>query len=134
MGFWHFNNNLLDDNVFNTNMNNFWLEWLTKKNDFPTPLHWWDAAKHRFKVLAIKRSSHLQKLERHARKQLENKIHFLQRKLTDGDNTISGKYMETKTELQPFYTQEAAKSALKTKIQYTEEGEKSTRYFYSLER
>ena len=48
-GFWHFNNN-----VFNTNMNNFWLDWLTKKNDFPTPLHWWDAAKHRFEVLAIK--------------------------------------------------------------------------------
>ena len=42
--------------------------------------------------------------------------------------------METKTELQRFYTQEAAKSVLKTKIQYAEEGEKSTRYFYSLER
>ena len=53
---------------------------------------------------------------------------------SDGDNTIPGKYMETKTELQRFYTQEAAKSALKTKIQYAEEGEKSTRYFYSLER
>ena len=53
---------------------------------------------------------------------------------SDGDNTIPGKCMETKTELQRFYTQEAAKSALKTKIQYAEEGEKSTRYFYSLER
>ena len=41
--------------------------------------------------------------------------------------------MEAKSELQRFYTQEAATPALKTKIQYTEEGEKSTRYFYSLE-
>jgi len=58
----------------------------------------------------------------------------MQRKLTDGDNTISRKYMETKTELQRFYAQEVATSALKTIIQYTEEGEKSKRYFYSLER
>ena len=42
--------------------------------------------------------------------------------------------METKTKLQRFYTQEAATSALKTKIQYTKEGEKSMRYFCSLER
>ena len=55
-------------------------------------------------------------------------------KTYNGDNTISGKYLEAKTELQRFYTQEAATSALKSKIKYTEEGEKSTRYFYSLER
>ena len=133
-GFWHFNNNLLEDNAFNTIIKNFWQDWLTKKNDFPTPLHWWDAAKHQFKVLAIRRSSHLKKLERHALTQLEKKIQILQRKLTNGDNTISGKYLEAKTELQRFHTQEAATSALKSKIQYTEEGEKSTRYFYSLER
>ena len=39
-----------------------------------------------------------------------------------------------KTEFQRFYTQEAATSVLKTKIQYTKAGEKSKRYFYSLER
>ena len=47
-GFWDYNNNLLDDDVFNTNMTNFWLDWLTKKNDFSMPIHWWDAAKHGF--------------------------------------------------------------------------------------
>ena len=44
------------------------------------------------------------------------------------------KYIEAKTEFQRFYTQEAATSVLKTKIQYTKAGEKSKRYFYSLER
>ena len=41
--------------------------------------------------------------------------------------------METKSKLQRFYTQQAATSALKTKIQYTKEGEKSMRYFCFLE-
>jgi len=47
-GFWDYNNILLDDDVFDRNMNNFWLDWLTKKNDFSMPIHWWDAAKHGF--------------------------------------------------------------------------------------
>ena len=42
--------------------------------------------------------------------------------------------MEAKTKLQQYHLQETATSALKKKIQYTEEGEKITRYFYSLER
>jgi len=127
-GFWDYNNNLLDDDVFDTNMNNFWLDWLTKENDFSMPLHWWDAEKHRFKVLAIKHSSHLEKLERHERKQLENKIQNGQLKLIDGNNTISEKYMEAKTDLQRFYTLEAATCALKTKIQYAKEGENARMY------
>ena len=67
------------------------------------------------------------------REQLELKLQNLQRKLTHGDQTISEQYLEAKTKLQQYHLQETATSVLKTKIQYIEEGEKSTRYFYSLE-
>ena len=30
-GYWHFNNSLLDDDIFNTEMNQLWTEWLGKK-------------------------------------------------------------------------------------------------------
>ena len=42
------NNNLLEDDRFNARVNHFWFKWLSKKNEFTTPLHWWDAAKYRF--------------------------------------------------------------------------------------
>ena len=50
-GYWHFNNSLLDDNVFVTEIYQFWTDWLTRKKEFNTPLHWWDTAKTYFKTL-----------------------------------------------------------------------------------
>ena len=133
-GYWIFNNTLLQDDIFNTNTKNFWTEWLTRKNEFATPLLWWDAAKQHFKIIAIKRSSQIRKSERNERKQLALRLQHLHQRLTAGDHTISEQYLEAKSKLQQYHLQETAAAALKTKIQYTEEGEKTTRHFYSLER
>lgn len=92
--------------------------WLTKKSEFTTPLHWWDAAKYRFKIIAIKRSSQLRKAELHEPRQLEQKIQHLQQKLTANDQTISEQYLEAKTELQQYLLRESATSAFKMKIKH----------------
>ena len=132
-GYWLFNNNLLDDDFFVTEINHFWTNWLTRKNDFNTPLKWWDTAKHNFKNIAVKRSTQLSKCQRQECRRLENKLQWLQRKLADGDDNISEAYLQAKNELQHHHLNELAAIAARTKIQYAEEGEKSTRYFYSLE-
>lgn len=77
-GYWHFNNSLLEDDIFTTEINLFWTEWLEKKNNFDTPLKWWDTAKTHFKNIAIRRSTQLRKRQRHESKQLEEKIQRLQ--------------------------------------------------------
>ena len=56
-GYWHFNNSLLDDDIFTTEINRFWTKWLEKKNEFDTPLKWWDKGKIHFKNIAIQRST-----------------------------------------------------------------------------
>ena len=132
-GYWHFNNSLLDDNVFVTEIYQFWTDWLTRKNEFNTPLHWWDTAKTYFKNIAVKRSTQIRKGRRHACRQLENKIQRLQEKLANGDRTTSEAYLQAKIELQRYHLDDMAAIAARTKIKYAEEGEKSTRYFYSLE-
>ena len=132
-GYWLFNNNLLDDDFFVTEINQFWTNWLTRKNDFNTPLKWWDTAKHNFKNIAVKRSTQLSKCQRQECRRLENKLQWLQRKLANGDDNISEAYLQAKNELQHHHLNELAAIAARTKIQYAEEGEKSTRYFYSLE-
>ena len=65
--------------------------------------------------------------------QLEHKIRRLQQKLADGDRAVSEASLQVKTELQCHHLDEMDAITTKTKIKYTEEGEKSTRYFYSLE-
>ena len=95
-GYWHFNNSLLDDNVFVTEIYQFWTDWLTRKNEFNTPLHWWDTAKTYFKNIAVKRSTQIRKGRRHACRQLENKIQRLQEKLANGDRTTSEAYLQAK--------------------------------------
>ena len=121
VGYWHFNNSLLDDDIFTTEINRFWTKWLEKKNEFDTPLKWWDKAKIHFKNIAIQRSTQLQKKRRHTRKQLEDKLHRLQRKIADGNNSASAAYRETKSELRHHHLSELATIAARTKIQYTED-------------
>ena len=47
-GYWHFNNTLLDDAIFGTEIQEFWTQWRTEKTRFPSPLEWWEAAKQHF--------------------------------------------------------------------------------------
>ena len=133
-GYWHFNNTLLTDEHFNTAIQNFWTTWLTKKSDFTSPLLWWDRAKQHFKSITIKRSTHLRRLERLARQMLENKLLRLQQRLANGTSTDTEAYLQAKTELQHYHLSKLDALTTRTQTRYTEEGEKSTRYFYSLER
>lgn len=36
-GYWHFNNSLLDDDLFLTEINQFWTNWLAQKTNFTDP-------------------------------------------------------------------------------------------------
>ena len=47
-GYWHFNNTLLDDAIFGTEIQEFWTQWRTERTRFPSPLEWWEAAKQHF--------------------------------------------------------------------------------------
>ena len=107
---------------------------ITKKNDFPSLLKWWDKAKQHFKNISIKRSTTLKKTERTERCQLENKIQRLQNNITNGTHPISKAYLKAKVELQQLHQRELDALKIRTQIKYAEEGEKSTRYFYLHER
>ena len=47
-GFWHFNNDLLSDSLFQHDIERFWDDCQTKMDDFENPLVWWDKAKFHF--------------------------------------------------------------------------------------
>ena len=109
---------------------NFGLIGLHKK--LILPIHYVGGI-HHFKNKAIKRSSKIRKSQRNVCHQLEYKIRSLQQKIADGDHTVSEAYQQAKAELQCHLLDEMDAITTRTKIKYTEEGEKSIRYFYSLE-
>ena len=127
-GYWHFNNSLLTDHIFNSEINNFWNTWIMKKTTFPNLLQWWYKAKYHFKNISIQRSSTLRKIERNERRRLESKVQKLQNNIANGNDH------DAKTELQQLHQKDLDALKIRTQIKYAEEGEKSTRYFYSLER
>ena len=133
-GYWHFNNSLLTDHIFNAEINNFWNTWITKKTTFPNLLQWWDKAKYHFKNISIQQSSTLRKIEGNERRRLESKVQKLQNNIANGNDHDTKAYLQAKTELQQLHQKDLDALKIRTQIKYAEEGEKSTRYFYSLER
>ena len=98
-GYWHFNNTLLDDAIFDLEIQEFWTQWRTEQTRFPSPLEWWETAKQHFKRIAIKRSTKLRKLERTERNKLERNLHYLKQTATTGNPSDVEKYLLAKQQL-----------------------------------
>jgi exonuclease III len=133
-GYWHFNNDLLSDAAFESQINDFWSTWKTKYNDFDDPLLWWDRAKHHFKIIAIRCAKIQGKQKRNEKFQLERNLIKLQERSNNGNTRDIENYLFAKEKLKQLELKELEATKIKTKARFLEEGERSTRYFFSLEK
>jgi hypothetical protein len=133
-GFWHFNNELLSDAAFEAQMKDFWTDWETKYDVFVDPLVWCDKAKQHFKIIAIRCAKIIGKQKRHERSQLERKLEKLQEKSNSGNTRDIEEYLLAKEKLKQLDLKDLEATRIRAKAQFMEEGERSTRYFYSLEK
>ena len=128
-GYWHFNNDLLSDANFLTEIQEFWNEWSEKIDDFANPLIWGNKTIQYFKRIAIRRAKLRNKQQRHKRTQLEQKLEKLKEKLVSGNLCDIENYLLAKETLKQLREKETEGIKLQAKAQYTEEGERSTKYF-----
>ena len=133
-GYWLFNNDLLTDVVFQAEIERFWTGWQEEFKNFSDPLKWWDKAKQNFKIIAIRQAKIRGKLLRHERFQLENKLVHLQERAKNGTTQDIEQYLLTKEKLKQLDLKDLEATKIRAKAQFMEEGEKSTRYFFSLEK
>jgi len=98
-GYWHFNNNLLSNAAFQSEINDFWTFWKTKFEVFEDPLLWWDEAKQGFKSIAIRCEKILGKQKRHEKFQLERSLIKLQEKSNNGNTRDIENYLLAKEKL-----------------------------------
>jgi len=133
-GYWHFNSELLRDAAFETQIKDFWTDWQTKYDDFVDPLLWWDKAKQHFKIIAISCVKIIGKQKQHERFQLERKLEKLHEKSMCGDARDLEDYLVAKEKLKELEIKDLEVVKIRAKAQLLEEGERTTRYFYSLEK
>ena len=132
-GVWKFNCDLLKDYHFVVMVTQFWECWQAEKRSFFSPSAWWDAGKARLKIL-IRDYSHKQaRTFRQRIASFERTLFFLNRRAEDGEDVVR-ELADAKQELEDLHHQRAQGCRLRAWIQWAEEGETSSSYFFSLER
>ena len=91
-------------------------------------------AKLYFKTIAIKHAKIRGKLRRHERAKLERELERLQVRANNGNSVDIQQYLLKKEELKQLDLKLLESVKIRAKAQFLEEGEKSTRYFDSLEK
>ena len=130
---WKLNTSHMSGRSFILLVTHFWELWWAKKRSFLSLSAWWDAGK-----------MHLQRLIRsYSRKQastyqeevrsLERTLYFLNHQSENGED-VADLLSDTKSELEELHPQQACCCCLRAGVQWTEEGEASTAYFFNLER
>ena len=133
-GCWKFNNSLLNDSAF--------CEYITTCIDdlsgclqhFPSVKSRWDFFKQSIRSQITYFSKNKSRELSHERVLLVNRIIDLKLKLTSGDLSVSSEISELESELKALTLKELDGSKVRSRVQWLEEGERPTRYFFKLER
>ena len=132
-GVWKFNTRLLKSDNFCADVNNFWPQWQLEKPVFTDPRVWWDAGKLQLKEIAIAHSIAAGNTRKRERAALEREFRNLQSRADSNNADHRLRLLEIKDLLRAIDDEAIEGCILRSKEQWTELGEKPTRYFYQLE-
>jgi hypothetical protein len=132
-GVWKFNIDHMKDLTFILMVTQFWEAWQAEKASFFNLSAWWDAGKARLKrkICAFSRRKACEFRKRVS--SLERTLFFLHRRAERGED-VQSLISDTKNELETAHKQRTRGARLRSKVQWAEEGEASTEYFFNLEK
>ena len=133
-GFWKFNNSLTSNSEYVEKMKNQILETLRMLNqDKITDKHLrWEFLKYEIRKFTMNFSKNLVKKENKDRNFLEKELNRLEKNLTNFQTNQY--YLECKQKLQNIYTKKANGIRIRSKCNWYENGEKSTKFFLNHEK
>ena len=133
-GFWKFNNSLLFNETYTKSLKNFIAETKTKlhSDDFVNSQGKWEFFKYEIRKFTIKFSKSLAQDRRKKKVNLEKKLSILENDLNNNRNLQL--YNECKKELDEIYENITEGIRVRSRCQWYEEGEKSTKFFLNLEK
>ena len=132
-GYWKLNNSHLTNENFRNEVRDIINETASQSYDSYNGL--WDVIKMKIKDFAIRYGKKLKKDSEREKKDLENKIETIKRENNFTDNNeLCNELCEAEAKLDKLINVEIQGVITRSKIQWTEEGERSTKYFFGLEK
>ena len=133
-GMWKMNVSILTSDVFRSVFLEKWSELQNDKSKYCDIQTWWDVVKRNIKYLAINVSIYLKRKEKERCSELEHRLDLL--KTNTGDHKVfrDTEINTVKEELYAIYSNRGMGDKIRSRLQWWEEGEKSTKYFHNLEK
>ena len=133
-GRWKLNASTLRDPSFRKVIVDFWAIWKQHKRSFGSIQEWWDKGKSRIKGLAINFCSNKQSERRQSRSVLTALAAHLKAKIDAGTVSLLDVYHRVLGRIAEIDQSDAEGARVRSRIQWAEEGESSSRFFLRLEK
>ena len=133
-GTWKLNTSLLKDEEYKNQFRDNLTEWLASYDNLTNRNLKWEIIKYEVRKFSIKYCKHKKREEKARESELENNLKKLEEKENAKDEEVFTKIERLKSELQNIQLHKAQGSIIRSRAQWNEEGEKSTSYFFNLEK
>ena len=133
-GMWKMNASIVTSDIFKSAFQKRWSELRENKHKYVNIQTWWDIVKRNIEYLALNIWVYLHQNENARCKELEGKLDFLKESSDMEQKSRLTVINEIKKELHDIYKKRGTGDKIRSRVKWWEEGEKSTKYFHSLEK
>ena len=128
-GIWKMNTSILTNPVFKTNFEMVWKELKEQQQLYYDIKTWWDIAKRRIKDLALNISRKVNLDQAGREREIENRLELIKDLHSNSDEATN-----LRNELNDIFEKRGVGAKIKSRARWWEEGERSSKYFHSLEK
>ncbi len=132
-GYWKLNSKILVLPEYRKLIENIVNDCMTNYNNLEKRILW-EIIKIRVKEESIKFGIARAKLNRDKISKLQNELDTLNKQADEGNNIDKNRKSEIENEIQGYYDEKREGSIIRSKIKWIKEGEKSTAFFFGLEK
>ena len=134
-GYWKFNNSLIQDKEFVEAMKNAIPNFLKSASSYDDPIMKWEFVKYKCRDLSRKISIEKSRERKSRRVELENRLAELENIITtNSSEEVITVYNNCKSDLEALYNYITEGIIMRSKSNWYEFGEKSSKYFLNLEK
>ena len=133
-GLWKFNNSLLSDSDFCSLISARITDFSTCVDNFLSIKDWWDFFKRSLRAEIVSYSKLKRRELFHERVKLTNRLISCKQRLCQGDNSVVSTIVSLESRLKELTLRDLEGAKIRSRVQWFEDGEKPTRFFFKLER
>ena len=131
---WKINNNILSDSNYVSQVRNNIVEWQSEIDSVNSVLLW-EYIKYKVRMFTIEFCKMKLRKEKQQRSNLEKTLKNIESSLNKNSSfEMKEEYIKAKNELDKYYENDTNGQIVRSRLQWVEDGERSTKYFLNLEK